>query len=129
QPSPLFRRVGVHIITLEACSGFTRVTARAIANLPKGDIVPAASARAGQVATESNRQLLGWIFHPLVLSALVAHQIFPIYSRYPRSSRLASRAGSPVRLPRWGPRGASAPLCVAIFMRWATKDLTGPGPP
>ena len=34
QPSPLFRRVGVHIFTFEACSGFTRVTACALANLP-----------------------------------------------------------------------------------------------
>ena len=38
-----------------------------------GDIVPAASAAAVRVATESNRLLLGWSFHPLVLRALVAH--------------------------------------------------------
>jgi hypothetical protein len=74
RPSPIFGRVGVHDFTFEACSGFTRVTARAIAASPREACVPAASACAGQVATESNRQLLGWIFHPLVLRALVAHQ-------------------------------------------------------
>ena len=64
QPSPLFRRVGAHIFTLEACSGFTRVTAQAVAHLPKGDVCPCSFdgevARAVvQVATESNRRLLG----------------------------------------------------------------------
>ena len=80
RPPPIFGRIGVHDCTFEACSGFTRVTARAIAASPRKACVPAASACAGQVATESNRQLLGWIFHPLVLRALVAHQIFPIFS-------------------------------------------------
>jgi hypothetical protein len=47
---------------------------------PPEACVPAASACAGQVATGLNRQLPGWIFHPLVLRALVAHQIFPIFS-------------------------------------------------
>jgi hypothetical protein len=40
RPSPVFGRVDVHVITFEACSGFTRVTARAIASLPKGDLCP-----------------------------------------------------------------------------------------
>ena len=80
RPSPIFGRVGVRDFTFEACSGFTRVTARAIAAFPRKACVPAASACAGQVATESNRQLLGWIFHPLVLRALVAHQILPVFS-------------------------------------------------
>src|SRR3974390_1934320 len=34
QPSPLSGRVGVHIITFEACSSFTRVTACRVARLP-----------------------------------------------------------------------------------------------
>ncbi len=38
-PSPLFRRVGVHHFTFEACSGFTRVTARRIAQSPKATFV------------------------------------------------------------------------------------------
>jgi hypothetical protein len=47
---------------------------------PRDACVPAASACAGQVATESNRQLLGWSFHPLVLRALVAHRLLPVFS-------------------------------------------------
>src|SRR5215469_13438416 len=39
RPSPLFRRVGVHIFTFEACSGFTRVTARQIARPPEAAFV------------------------------------------------------------------------------------------
>jgi hypothetical protein len=35
QPSPLFRRVGVHNFTFEACSGFTRVTACKVAQPPE----------------------------------------------------------------------------------------------
>src|SRR5262245_37042040 len=35
QPSPNGRRVGIRIVTFEACSGFTRVTARRIAQPPK----------------------------------------------------------------------------------------------
>ena len=34
QPSPLCRRVGVHIFTFEACSSFTRVTACKVAHPP-----------------------------------------------------------------------------------------------
>ena len=37
-PSPFDRRVGIRIVTFEACSGFTRVTARRIAQPPKGDL-------------------------------------------------------------------------------------------
>ena len=32
-----------------------------------------------EVATDSNRQLPGWIFHPLVLRALVVHHILPVF--------------------------------------------------
>ena len=35
RPSPIGRRVGIHIVTFEACSGFTHVTARRIAQPPK----------------------------------------------------------------------------------------------
>jgi hypothetical protein len=34
QPSPLCRRVGIHIFTFEACSSFTRVTACKVAHPP-----------------------------------------------------------------------------------------------
>ena len=39
RPSPNDRRVGIRIGTFEACSGFTRVTARRIAQLPKATFV------------------------------------------------------------------------------------------
>src|SRR4051794_41679676 len=39
QPSPKFRRVGVHDFAFEACSGFTHVTARRIARPPEAAFV------------------------------------------------------------------------------------------
>src|SRR6185369_2793273 len=39
QPSPNGRRVGIRIVTFEACSGFTHVTARQIAQPPKATFV------------------------------------------------------------------------------------------
>ncbi len=39
QPSPNGRRVGIRIVTFEACSGFTRVTARRIAQPPTAAFV------------------------------------------------------------------------------------------
>jgi hypothetical protein len=38
RPSPYGRRVSIRIVTFEACSGFTHVTARRIAQPPKGDL-------------------------------------------------------------------------------------------
>src|SRR5438067_221389 len=39
QPSPNGRRVGIRIVTFEACSGFTDITARRIAQSPKATFV------------------------------------------------------------------------------------------
>ena len=39
QPSPYSRRVGIRIVTFEACSGFTHVTAHRIAQPPKATFV------------------------------------------------------------------------------------------
>ena len=39
RPSPNGRRVGIRIVTFEACSGFTHVTARQIAQPPKATFV------------------------------------------------------------------------------------------
>ena len=39
QPSPNGRRVGIRIVTFEACSSFTYVTARRIAQSPKATFV------------------------------------------------------------------------------------------
>ena len=38
RPSPYGRRVGIRIVTFEACLGFTHVTARWIAQPPRGDL-------------------------------------------------------------------------------------------
>src|SRR4249919_3715128 len=46
RPSPNGRRVGIRIVTFEACSGFTHVTARRIAQPPTGDLCHEAPTRA-----------------------------------------------------------------------------------
>ena len=55
QPSPSDRRVGIRIVTFEACSGFTRVTARRIAQPPKVTFVTRLQSR--QSPSETARQL------------------------------------------------------------------------
>jgi hypothetical protein len=50
------RRVGIRIVTFEACSGFTRVTARWIAQQPKAAFV--ARLRHRQLPSQAARQLL-----------------------------------------------------------------------
>jgi len=55
-PSPNGRRVCIRIDTFEACSGFTRVTARRIAQPPKVTFVT--RLRPGQLPNRVARQLL-----------------------------------------------------------------------
>ena len=55
RPSPNLRRVGVRIFTFEACSGFTHVTARWIAQPPKAAFV--ARLRPGQSPNRAACQL------------------------------------------------------------------------
>ena len=55
RPSPLFRRVGVHDFTFEACSGFTHVTARQIDQPPKAAFVT--RLRPGRSPHQAARQL------------------------------------------------------------------------
>src|SRR6476620_4221601 len=55
RPSPLFRRVGIHTFTFEACSGFTHVTARWIAQPPKAAFV--ARLRTDRLPSRHARQL------------------------------------------------------------------------
>src|SRR5262245_27639102 len=54
-PSPNDRRVGIRLVTFEACSGFTRVTARRIAQQPKAAFV--AGLRPGQLPRRAACQL------------------------------------------------------------------------
>src|SRR4051794_14557953 len=55
RPSPFPRRVGIRIFTFEACSGFTRVTARWIAQPPKAAFVT--RLRPGRLPRQAARQL------------------------------------------------------------------------
>src|SRR6516162_4362108 len=55
RPSPLCRRVGIRDFTFEACSGFTRVTARRVAQPPKAAFVT--RLRSGQLPNQTARQL------------------------------------------------------------------------
>jgi hypothetical protein len=54
-PSPFCRRVGIHISTFEACSGFTHVTARQFAQPPKAAFVT--RLRSSQLPSQTARQL------------------------------------------------------------------------
>ena len=55
QPSPNGRRVGIRIVTIEACSGFTHVTAHRIAQPPKATFV--ARLQPGRLPAQAARQL------------------------------------------------------------------------
>ena len=77
QPSPNGRRVGIRIVTFEACSGFTHVTARRIAQSPKATFSrgsdPCSYPQEPLVSYRINRQLSGWNLPPLMFRALGAH--------------------------------------------------------
>ena len=82
RPSPNLRRVGVHIFTFEACSGFTRVRPQGRSTAQGGlchrASVPPVTRQDRLSATRSNRQLSGWILPPLVLRAVGAHCDFRV---------------------------------------------------
>ena len=77
QPSPNGRRVGIRIVTFEACSGFTHVTAHRIAQSPKRPLSrgsgPASYPAEPLVSYQINRQLSGWNLPPLMIRAFGAH--------------------------------------------------------
>ena len=77
RPSPNGRRVGIRIVTFEACSGFTHVTARRVAQpltrpLSRGSN-PCSCPHELLVSYRINRQLSGWNLPPLVIRAFGAH--------------------------------------------------------
>ena len=91
RPSPNLRRVGVHDFTFEACSGFTRVTARWIAQPPESGLCHEASARlvAQQDRSSATRSIdnflggtfLHWQHAPSGRTEKCALEpIFPVYS-------------------------------------------------
>ena len=87
QPSPFVGRVGVHDITFEACSSFTRVTACTVAHPPYVGFIarlrpgrfPGSDARK---LPSSTNNLLGWFLPPLVICAVEAHPQTPPNDRY-----------------------------------------------
>ena len=86
-PSPLSGRVGVHILTFEACSSFTRVTACRVAHPPYVGFI--ARLRPGQFPgsdarklPSSTNNLLGWVLPPLVICAVEAHPVTPFTARH-----------------------------------------------
>ena len=87
QPSQLSGRVGVHIVTFEACSSFTRVTACRVAHPPyvgfiarlRPSRLPGSGARK---LSSSTNNLLEWVLPPLVIFAVEAHPEGPLQVRY-----------------------------------------------
>ena len=83
RPSPNGRRVGIRIVTFEACSGFTRVTAHRIAQPPKATFVtrlqpgrlpePSCSSATGLIDNYPCGSLLHWCFAPSGRTAKSRH--------------------------------------------------------
>src|SRR5262249_1603744 len=88
RPSPNGRRVGIRIVTFEACSGFTHVTARRIAQPPTVTFVTRLQPRHCTtellVSYRTYRQLSGWNPPPLVIRAVRAHCQSPDLARNER---------------------------------------------
>ncbi len=113
RPSPLCRRVGVRTFTFEACSGFTRVTARRIARPPRRSLSRgfgwAGCPTRPLVSYQSYRQLSGWNLPPLVIRAVGAHCIGP---------------ACPPAIPSQAPP-ASAPEGCAVLLRRSLSSSIG----
>jgi hypothetical protein len=70
RPSSIERRLGARIQPFGACSGFTRVAARTLADPPQADLCPrgfdgSVALAVSRVATKVDRHLLGPDFHRL----------------------------------------------------------------
>src|SRR5271166_5593634 len=75
-PAPSLWRVGIRIKTFEACSGFTRIAARTIAQLPKPlsrGFDPASHPAKPLVSYRTHRHLSGWNLPPPEKRACRAH--------------------------------------------------------
>jgi hypothetical protein len=113
RPSPNGRRVGIRIVTFEACSGFTHVTAHRIAQPPQAAFVtrlrPSGCPAEPLASDRINRQLSGWNPPPLVIRAFGAHCQEPTFSAF-LAPRLACWLGwtaaryAAVAEQRWHPR-------------------------
>ena len=114
-PSPSLGRVGVHDFAFEACSGFTRVTARRFARAPKAPFIT--GLRPGQSPVQAACQLPG---QPTIARVGLSPT---------RSSRLRRAHPSRLRKPRFASAGAPPIAIGPGYMRphmAATVDFTGP---
>jgi len=129
-PSPLHRRVGIRITTFEACSDFTHVTARWLAQPPKGDLCHKAPARpvtrtSRLSATRSNRLLSRWNLPPLATRAYGAH----CATARPPAHRVrkACPRESGDRAARFRTlRDLAARFCTPSYVRCQTSDAQEP---
>jgi hypothetical protein len=124
QPSPISGRVGIHIVTFEACSSFTRVTACTVAPPPYVGFItrPRPSRFPGSGARKlpsSTNNLLEWVLPPLVICAVEAHPISPHIAL---DSLGASQKGS-FSGPPYDSRSYTAPVYI-----WSAARAVRPGP-
>src|SRR3954470_21723511 len=100
RPSPFCRRVSIRISTFEACSGFTRVTDRRVAQPPKAAFVT--RLRSGQLPDQTARQLPE-------LSTIPWMDPSSTGDTRPRGARrVEERRGSkPLSQPRFPPRSSN----------------------
>ena len=78
RPSPPYGRVGIRIVTFEACSDFTRVQPAGSLDRPKRPLSrgssPSDCSSRPLVGYRINRQLCGWNLPPLAMLAVGAHR-------------------------------------------------------
>jgi len=76
-PSPNGRRVGIRIVTFEACMGFTLLRPAGSLSRPRRPLSrgssPSGYPAEPLVSYQTNRQLSGWILPPQVIRAFGAH--------------------------------------------------------
>src|SRR5271156_4871980 len=107
RPSPPYDRVGAHIVTFEACSGFTHVIARWIARPPKAAFVT--RLRAVRLLVQPARQL------PDQSTTLWVD---------PSSTGIARRRGAPY----WQEGTAAKPELATTSPARIVRSLEGPRP-
>src|SRR5712691_9276474 len=100
RPSSNERRLGARIQSFGACSGFTRVAARTLADPPKADLCPrgfdgSVALPASRVATKVYRHLLGPDFHRLRSLTLHGTLSFDLTTSALRPPRLLPARDSP----------------------------------
>ena len=107
RPSPYLRRVGIRDFTFEACSGFTRVTARRVAQPPKAAFVT--RLRPGQLPSRTARQL------PELPTTL---WVEPSSTGDPRPSGRTAKSGKQ--------REPAPDVALMSFVKWFEREMSPP---